>query len=51
MIVKTKGGYKVKSEAGKNLSTTLPNLGMAKRRLEQVEYFKHKGTPAKKSLW
>jgi hypothetical protein len=52
MIVPSGSGYKVKSESGKNLSKVLPNLGMAKKRLEQVEYFKHKGQAAKrKSLF
>lgn len=42
MIKKTKKGYKVVSEKGKNLSK--PNLSKdaALKRLIQVEYFKHK---------
>lgn len=42
MIKKTKSGYQVKSEGGKNLSK--PNLtkAEAEKRLRQVEYFKHK---------
>lgn len=45
MIVKTQQGYIVKSESGKNLSK--PNLTKekAKKRLAQVEYFKHKDEP------
>ena len=43
MIVKSGGGYKVKSEGGKNLSKGGLSLGQAKKRLAQVEYFKHKG--------
>lgn len=41
MIKKTKSGYKVTSESGKNLSK--PNLSkkQAVKRLQQVEYFKH----------
>lgn len=41
MIVKTKQGHQVRSEAGKNLSK--PNLtkGEAEARLAQVERFKH----------
>lgn len=41
-IKKTSKGYQVKSESGKNLSK--PNLSKkaAKKRLAQVEYFKHK---------
>ena len=42
MIVKTKGGYQVKSEAGKNLSKPLKSKAAAAKRLEQVEYFKRK---------
>lgn len=42
MIKKTKGGYKVVSKSGKNLSK--PNLSkkQAVKRLRQVEYYKHK---------
>lgn len=42
MITKTKKGYQVKSESGKNLSK--PNLTkeQAQKRLKQVEYFKSK---------
>lgn len=43
MIVKSKGGYKVKSESGKNLSKGGLSKSQAKKRLQQVEYFKHKG--------
>ena len=41
-IKKTTKGYEVKSESGKNLSK--PNLTKeeAKKRIKQVEYFKHK---------
>lgn len=41
MIKKTKEGYQVKSESGKNLSK--PNLTkeQAEKRLQQVEAFKH----------
>jgi hypothetical protein len=44
MIVRTGKGYIVKSEGGKNLSK--PNLSKAAavKRLQQVEYFKHKGS-------
>ena len=40
MIVKTKQGYQVKSESGKNLSK--PNLTkeQANKRLRQIEHFK-----------
>ena len=42
MITKTKQGYQVTSERGKPLSK--PNLTkqQAKKRLQQVEYFKRK---------
>ncbi len=42
MIKKTSKGYKVTSEAGKNLSK--PNLSKeaAAKRLKQIEYFKNK---------
>ena len=44
MIVKsTGGGYAVKSHKGKNLSKPGLSLAGAKKRLAQVEYFKHKG--------
>ena len=42
MIVKSKGGYKVKSESGKNLSKGGLSKGQAEKRLEQVEYWKTK---------
>lgn len=43
MIVKDKDGYHVKSEDGtKNLGGPYETLDAAKRRLEQVEYFKNK---------
>lgn len=47
MIRKVKGGYRVKSEKGKNLSRVLPSFEAAERRLKQVEYFKHKGKKRK----
>jgi hypothetical protein len=42
MIVKTKDGYRVKSEHGKNLSSDNLTLEQAKKRLREIEYFKHK---------
>ena len=39
-IVKNDGGYEVKSEKGKNLGKTT-SLNAAKKRLRQIEYFKH----------
>jgi hypothetical protein len=42
MIVKTKGGYQVKSHSGKALSKPGLSKKAAKKRLQQVEYFKHK---------
>jgi hypothetical protein len=41
MIVKTKSGYQVKSHSGKNLSKKNLSKSAAKKRLAQVEYFKH----------
>lgn len=43
MIKKTSQGYQVKSESGKNLSKPNLSKGQAQKRLQQVEYFKHKG--------
>jgi hypothetical protein len=42
MIKKTKSGYKVTSESGKNLGGPYPSKEQAQKRLQQVEYFKHK---------
>ena len=42
MIKKTKSGYKVVSESGKNLSKPNLSKGQAIKRLQQVEYYKHK---------
>lgn len=41
MIRKVKGGYKVTSKSGKNLGK-YPSKKQAKKRLQIVEYFKHK---------
>ena len=43
MIKKTKGGYKVVSKAGKNLSKPGLSKVAAKKSLAQVEHFKRKG--------
>ena len=44
MIVKSKGGYQVKSESGsKNLSKPGLSKAAAVKRLGQVEWFKNKG--------
>lgn len=42
MIVKMKGGYKVVSTKGKNLGGPYKTLKEAKKRLRQVEFFKHR---------
>lgn len=42
MIKKTGKGYQVKSESGKNLSKPDMSKEQAEKRLQQVEYFKHK---------
>jgi hypothetical protein len=41
MIVKVKGGYKVVSSKGRNLGGPYKTLKEAKKRLCQVEFFKH----------
>jgi hypothetical protein len=41
MIKKVKGGYKVLSTTGKNLGGPYKTLEEAKKRLRQVEFFKH----------
>jgi len=49
MIKKTKEGYQVLSTKGKNLGGPYKTLEEAKKRLRQVEFFKHRGRtlPAK----
>ena len=42
MIKKAGKGYQVKSESGKNLSKPGLSKAAAAKRLQQVEYFKHK---------
>jgi hypothetical protein len=42
MIRKVKGGYKVVSHKGRNLGGPYRTLAEAKKRLRQVEFFKHK---------
>jgi hypothetical protein len=42
MIKKAGGGYKVLSEKGKNLGGLYKTKKAAAKRLQQVEYFKHK---------
>ena len=42
MIKKAGGGYKVLSEKGKNLGGPYKTKKEAEKRLQQVEYFKHK---------
>jgi len=44
MIKKTSKGYQVKSKAGKNLSKATLTKEQAKKRLAQIEVFKHKKT-------
>ena len=41
MIRKTKSGFKVVSKKGKPLSKGNLSWGAAKKRLVQIEYFKH----------
>lgn len=42
MIVKVEGGYQVLSSKGKNLGGPYRTLEEAKRRLRQLEFFKHR---------
>ena len=42
MIVKVKSGYKVVSSKGRNLGGPYKTLKEAKKRLRQVEFFKHR---------
>jgi hypothetical protein len=42
VIVKHGTGYQVKSEGGKNLSKPGLSKAKAKKRLRQVEFFKHR---------
>lgn len=42
MIKKTKEGYKVLSEGGKNLGGPYKTKKAAEKRLRQVEFFKHR---------
>ncbi len=41
MISKIKSGYRVMSESGRNMGT-YKSLEEAKKRLKQIEFFKHK---------
>ncbi len=41
MIKKVKEGYQVQSEKGRNMGTYKTEVE-AKKRLQQIEYFKHK---------
>jgi hypothetical protein len=51
VIVKTSKGYKVASERGKNLSKLNLSLTAARKRLAQVEMFKHmKGKKVNRAL-
>lgn len=42
MIKKVKGSYQVVSSKGKNLGGPYKSLVSAKKRLRQVEFFKHR---------
>ncbi len=41
MIKRTKNGYRVVSESGRNMGS-YKTLAEAKKRLRQIEFFKHK---------
>jgi hypothetical protein len=42
MIIKRKAGYQVVSSKGRNLGGPYKTLEAAKKRLQQVEFFKHR---------
>ena len=42
MIKKVSGGYQIVSSKGKNLGGSYKTLDAAKKRLQQVEFFKHR---------
>jgi hypothetical protein len=42
MIKKVEGGYQVVSSKGKNLGGPYKTLALAKKRLREVEFFKHR---------
>jgi hypothetical protein len=42
VIKKAKGGYRVVSSGGKNLGGPYKTVEEAKKRLRQVEFFKHR---------
>jgi hypothetical protein len=44
MIKKVMGGYEVVCSKGRNLGGPFKTLKMAKKRLPQVEFFKHRST-------
>lgn len=48
MIKKIKGGYIVLSESGKRLSKVYKTKAAAKKRLSQIEWFKHHGKKGNK---
>ena len=43
IVTKEKDGYHVRSHKGKNLGGPYKSKKEANKRLQQVEYFKHKG--------
>ncbi|HVB33452.1 MAG TPA: hypothetical protein VNJ52_03620 [Patescibacteria group bacterium] len=46
MIKKVKGGYRVFSSKGRNMGGPYKTLAEAKKRLRQVEFFKHRDRAA-----
>lgn len=42
MIIKTRGGYIIKSHKGKKLSRKYSSKDEANKRLREIEYWKHK---------
>jgi len=50
MIRKVSGGYVVYSESGKKLSRVYKTKAQAKKRLQQIEYFKHRNKKYKRKI-
>lgn len=50
MIRKVPGGYVIISSKGKKLSRVYVSKAAAAKRLGQIEYFKHRGSGAKRRV-
>lgn len=49
MIKKVKGGYQVFSSKGRNMGGPYKTLAEAKKRLREVEFFKHRDASKQRS--